>query len=117
LTADRFGRVYRVRLQDLECFVDEARLGTRQNDPQTGGREFAPYIHQRSCIYVGMAKHLVDIDEHALREARTRLGTETIKDTVNEALLRAGGTRTRTVKRSLDLLGRANLEHREDAWR
>ena len=31
-----------------------------------------------------MAKHLVDIDEHALSAARIELQTSTIHDTVNE---------------------------------
>jgi len=44
-----------------------------------------------------MAKHLVDIDDDALGAARAQLGTETIKDTVNEALLRAGRARSKTV--------------------
>ncbi|HVN49916.1 MAG TPA: PHP domain-containing protein, partial [Acidimicrobiales bacterium] len=40
-----------------------------------------------------MAKHLVDIDEQSLREARAELGTSTIRDTVNEALRRAAAGR------------------------
>jgi Arc/MetJ family transcription regulator len=64
-----------------------------------------------------MAKHLIDIDEDALRSARTRLGTRTIKDTVNRALRRAGGDDSARVKRSLDRLARAELHAREDAWR
>lgn len=64
-----------------------------------------------------MAKHLVDIDEDALSAARAELGTETIRDTVNEALSRAAGRRASALKRSLDVLGRAELEDREKAWR
>jgi len=64
-----------------------------------------------------MSKHLVDIDEKALRAARTELGTRTIKDTVNRALSKVGKDRERTVKRSLDLLARSNLASREEAWR
>lgn len=64
-----------------------------------------------------VAKHLVDIDEDALSAARAELGTETIRDTVNEALSRAGGRRAFAVKRLLDVLGRADLEDRETAWR
>lgn len=64
-----------------------------------------------------MGKHLVDIDEDALRAARAELGTETIKETVNRALRRAGGSEGSKVKRSLDLLARAELASREDAWR
>lgn len=64
-----------------------------------------------------MAKHLVDIDEDALRAARAELGTQTIKETVNRALRRAGGGDRALVTRSLDRLARAKLTAREDAWR
>ncbi len=64
-----------------------------------------------------MGKHLVDIDERALRAAGEELGTDTIKDTVNRALARAAGTGLDSVKRRLDLLARADLAGREEAWR
>ena len=64
-----------------------------------------------------MSKHLVDIDETALRDARTRLGAQTIKETVNRALQLAGGEREREVKESLDRLARRDFSPREDAWR
>ena len=64
-----------------------------------------------------MAKHLIDIDEDALRAARAELGTKTIKDTVNRALRHADGGDHAQVKRSLDRLARAKLAAREDAWR
>ncbi len=64
-----------------------------------------------------MVKHLVDIDDEALAAARAQLGTATIKDTVNQALQRAGQTRSKTVEGSLDRLARAELDRREDAWR
>ena len=63
-----------------------------------------------------MAKHLVDIDEQALSAARAELGTQTIRDTVNEALSRAAGPRSAEVKRSLDRLARLELDERDDAW-
>lgn len=68
-------------------------------------------------ILNAMAKHLVDIDERALRAARAELGTETIKDTVNGALRRAAGDSSRRVARSLDALAGAAPAPREDAWR
>jgi Arc/MetJ family transcription regulator len=64
-----------------------------------------------------VSKHLIDIDEEALRAARAELGTATIKDTVNRALRRAGGHDGSKVTRSLDVLARAKLRSREDAWR
>ncbi|MFN8185632.1 MAG: hypothetical protein U0R69_00985 [Gaiellales bacterium] len=64
-----------------------------------------------------MAKHLIDIDEDALRAARAELGTQTIKETVNRALRQAGGDERARVKRSLDRLARAKLTGREEAWR
>jgi Arc/MetJ family transcription regulator len=64
-----------------------------------------------------MAKHLVDIDEDALRAARSELGTETIKETVNRALRRAARSDRAKVTKSLERLARADLARREDAWR
>ncbi len=64
-----------------------------------------------------MAKHLVEIDDEALRAARVELGTKTIKDTVNLALRRAGREHKAKVKEQLDVLARAELASREQAWR
>ncbi|MFO7592013.1 MAG: hypothetical protein R6X23_14165 [Acidimicrobiia bacterium] len=64
-----------------------------------------------------MAKHLIDLDEDALRAARAELGTTTMKDTVNESLRQAGRGRDRRVGRALEVLGNADLADREDAWR
>jgi Arc/MetJ family transcription regulator len=64
-----------------------------------------------------MSKHLIDIDETALRVARAELGTRTIKETVNRALRQAGGGRDEAVKKGLDLLARGGLVPREEAWR
>jgi Arc/MetJ family transcription regulator len=61
--------------------------------------------------------NLVDIDDEALSAARAQLGTSTIKDTVNQALRRAAQGRAKAVKRSLDVLARAELEERDEAWR
>ena len=63
-----------------------------------------------------MSKHLVDIDDEALGAARARLGTATIKDTVNEALRQVSQGRTKEVRRSIDVLVRAKLQDRERAW-
>jgi Arc/MetJ family transcription regulator len=64
-----------------------------------------------------MAKHLVDIDEQALRDARARLGAGTLKETVNRALRLAADDRGATVKKRLDALARTGLAPREQAWR
>jgi Arc/MetJ family transcription regulator len=64
-----------------------------------------------------MAKHLVDIDELALANARTELGADTIKETVNRALRLAGEDRGAMVKARLDALADADLAPREQAWR
>ena len=86
---------------------------------------FASFAGSRPAIYivpatvytVGMAKHLVDIDDDALTQARAQLGTDTIKDTVNQALRNAAQPRSKAVKAALDRLARAPLDGREDAWR
>jgi Arc/MetJ family transcription regulator len=64
-----------------------------------------------------MSKHLVDIDDEALKAARAELGTETIKDTVNESLRQAGKAREYKVERALDILAAADFTPREEAWR
>jgi Arc/MetJ family transcription regulator len=64
-----------------------------------------------------MGKHLVDLDESALEAARAKLGTETIKDTVNGALRRASGDHEANVRDRLDVLAQAELVAREQAWR
>jgi Arc/MetJ family transcription regulator len=64
-----------------------------------------------------MAKHLVDIDEQALRDARAELGVSTIKETVNRALRLVASDRPAAVKERLDTLARADLASREQAWR
>lgn len=68
-------------------------------------------------ILGSVAKHLVDLDEEALREARTALGTDTIRDTVNEALRRATSRRERLVAKAIDTLAKARVSDRADAWR
>jgi Arc/MetJ family transcription regulator len=78
---------------------------------------FARLYVGRAVYTPGVAKHLVDIDEEALGAARAELGTNTIRDTVNEALIRAAGRRSTHVKRSLDRLARLELDDRDDAWR
>ena len=64
-----------------------------------------------------MGKHLVDIDEEALRTARAKLGSATIKETVNRALRQAGDEHRDAVKRRLDLLAKTDVAAREQAWR
>lgn len=75
------------------------------------------YEEGKRIYCLEMSKHLVDIDEDALRTARAKFGSETIKETVNRALRQAGGEHQRTVKRRLDLLAGADLAAREQAWR
>lgn len=64
-------------------------------------------------------KHLVDLDEDALAEARALLGTRTIKDTVNTALRSVTGSDRRGVQvaQALDALGRLDLGDRAPTWR
>lgn len=64
-----------------------------------------------------MAKHLVDIDEDALANAKRELGTSTIKDTINFALRQSAPRRSDDVNKLLDVLARVELAPREQAWR
>ena len=68
-------------------------------------------------ILLLVGKHLIDIDEKALSAARAELGTDTIKATVNTALLAAGFSRAPRVAKALDVLADSTLEGREHAWR
>lgn len=63
-----------------------------------------------------VSKHLVDIDETALSVARAELGTETIKDTVNQALNIVAAGRDIEVAKALDVLADARLRDRSEAW-
>lgn len=81
-------------------------------------RTEAADIYILQSVYIPpVAKHLVDIDEAALRAARAKLGSKTIKETVNRALREAAGDHQGDVKRRLDLLARADVDAREQAWR
>lgn len=53
-----------------------------------------------------VVKRLIDIDEGALAAAQAELGTSTMKETVNEALRRAGLGRPAKVTEALDQLSR-----------
>lgn len=64
-----------------------------------------------------MAKHLIDVDEERLRQARAELGTATIKDTVNEALRCASSGRHERVASALDALAAVAFDDRAEAWR
>lgn len=59
----------------------------------------------------------MDIDDEALEAARAHLGTDTIKETVNQALRLAGQRHEAQVGQALDVLGRAKLADRSEAWR
>lgn len=76
----------------------------------------ARYTRWRTYILGVMSKRLVDIDETALASAQAELGTASMKDTVNEALRRAGAGRSSKVRDALDRLGRRKLPPREQAW-
>ncbi len=81
-------------------------------------REPRRLIYVLPSVYIGpVGKHLIDLDEDKLRAARAELGTTTIKATVNEALCRASRDRERRVGYALDVLVRADLADRADAWR
>jgi Arc/MetJ family transcription regulator len=84
---------------------------------QPFGGGFCIYPHCMVYTDRTMAKHLVDIDEQALKDAREQLGVDTIKETVNRALRLVGGDQSAAVTERLDALARADLAPREQAWR
>ena len=91
-------------------FGDTSELAARVNA--------AIGIYELDTVYTeDVSKHLVDIDENALTAAQAELGTTSMKETVNEALKRAGAGRDAKVSEALDRLGRRKLPPREEAWR
>ena len=64
-----------------------------------------------------MTKRLIDVDDDALDAARAKLGTRTIKDTVNEALRTAARERSAELASALSTLAEAELDDRSTAWR
>ena len=64
-----------------------------------------------------MTKRLVDLDDEALAAARVRLGTRTIKDTVNAALRQAAAARRAELHHALDVLAGWELDDRAESWR
>ena len=87
-------------------------------DDRAPGRPRDARIYRLSSVYSSrMAKHLIDIDEDRLLQARAELGTGTIKETVNEALRRATSGRGERVAAALDALAAAPRDDRADAWR
>ncbi len=64
-----------------------------------------------------MTKRLIDLDDEALAAARVRLGTKTIKDTVNEALRQAADARRSQLGDALDVLASRSLDDRAMSWR
>jgi Arc/MetJ family transcription regulator len=95
----------------------EALLYVRQRPELTSSPAASIYTTATAYILDVMSKHLVDIDEQALQAARAKLGTDTIKDTVNGALRHASGEHTSALKKRLEVLSRADLARREQAWR
>jgi Arc/MetJ family transcription regulator len=65
-------------------------------------------------------KHLVDVDETLLEQARATLGTSTIKDTVNEALRLAAGRKRAELDAAMDelaeLVRALPIRDRAHAW-
>ena len=86
--------------------------------PGSPARSTSERISTASNVYIACkGKHLVDLDEETLNVAQARLGTTTIKDTVNTALRRASEDRDAEVAAALDVLGRANLIDCAEVWR
>lgn len=80
---------------------------------------FALRVYLRHCRYIlfVMAKRLVEIDDRVLAAARAELGTETIKDTVDQALKLAAGDRLARQREAIEALAKIDFEDRSAAWR
>lgn len=76
-----------------------------------------PLYRSKDVYTRRMGKHLIDLDEEALSGARAELGTNTIRDTVNQALRAATSQRADRVACALDALAEVEFDDRTDAWR
>jgi hypothetical protein len=74
------------------------------------------YIRSGHVNTDDMGNYLLDIDDEVLDAARAQHGTETIKETVDEALRQVSYDRGKTVSRAIDVLVHAKLDDRERAW-
>ena len=79
-----------------------------------------PYILRLAQDILMSVKHLVDVDETLLDQARATLGTSTIKDTVNEALRLAASRKRAELDAAMDelaeLVRALPVEDRANAW-
>ena len=79
-----------------------------------------PYILRLAQDILVSVKHLVDVDETLLDQARATLGTSTIKDTVNEALRLAASRKRAELDAAMDelaeLVRALPVEDRANAW-
>ena len=79
-----------------------------------------PYILRLPQDILISVKHLVDLDETLLEQARATLGTSTIKDTVNEALRLAASRKRAELDAAMDelaeLVRALPVEDRANAW-
>ena len=64
-----------------------------------------------------MSKHLIDLDERALADAKAALGTSTMRDTVNQSLRLAAEQTHQRVDAALSSLAEVDFDDRDDAWR
>lgn len=63
-------------------------------------------------------KRLIDVDDESLEAARSKLGTSTIKDTVNAALrLVANSPTDAELKAAIDTLASIEFDDRRHGWR
>jgi Arc/MetJ family transcription regulator len=78
------------------------------------------YILRLAQDILVSVKHLVDVDEKLLDQARATLGTSTIKDTVNEALRLAASRKRAELDAAMDelaeLVRALPVEDRANAW-
>ena len=64
-----------------------------------------------------MTKRLIDIDDELLLAAQARLGCDTFKATVNQALAEVVQAHRARLDRAMDVLSRMPEFDREEAWR
>jgi len=68
-------------------------------------------------ILRNMTKRLVEIPDELLVAAQAALGTATMKDTINQALIRSVGEAEHELDRALQFASTFDTSDHESAWR
>lgn len=94
-------------------------VGLDEFCPRMGDRARRAFAARESAHILVNMERMIDVDDACLEAARQRLGTSTIKDTVNAALRQAADAAPspKELDAALDALNGLEFASRQKAWR